>query len=166
MKITHALAALAAVVALSGTAACEDLDTDQPGTAADRADTKNAAKDKVKNVDNSASKQKPTKQKPAAPKETAAQANARESAAQYLDMTGFSRDGLIQQLVVGEGFSKADATYGVDAQHANWNEQAALAAKQYLDMTSFSHDGLVQQLVVGDGYTHEQAEFGVNKVGL
>jgi hypothetical protein len=170
MKITHAVAAAAAVVALAGTAACEDLNTDQPGTAADRANTKNAAKKDAKNVD-TAQAAKPntkakssSKPKPAAPKETAGQAQARQSAAEYLDMEAFSRSGLIDQLKF-EGYSVADATYGVDAQHANWNDQAALSAKEYLDMDSFSHSGLVEQLTF-EGYTQQQAEYGVNQVGL
>src|SRR4051794_11664456 len=77
MKYTHAFAALTAVVALApGPAACESLDTDQPGTAADRADTKNAAKKDAQTADNAASTGKPGKGKPAAPKETGGQAQA------------------------------------------------------------------------------------------
>jgi hypothetical protein len=167
MKITRALIAgiAAATVTLTATG-CESLDSGQPGTAADRADTKDAAKKDAKNVDASGKPKTKGKNSPVAPKETAGQAQARQSAASYLDLTGFSREGLIDQLVQGEGFSKADATYGVDAQHADWNKQAALSAKQYLDMTSFSHSGLVDQLMQGDGYTREQAEYGVKQVGL
>lgn len=168
MKITRALVAIAAVVALTGTAACET--TDQPGTAADRTDTKNAAKKDAKPVATSseaAPKSKPAKPKPtkpAAPKETASQAQARQSAADYLDFSAFSRSGLIDQLKY-EGFSVADATYGTDAQRANWNDQAALSAKEYLDYSSFSRSGLIDQLKY-EGYTTEQATYGVNQVGL
>jgi hypothetical protein len=163
MKKIHALIALMFAMMLAFTG-CEV--PDDSGTAADRADTKDAAKDKAKDKATKAKDTKSEKAKPDAPKETASQANARQAAAQYLDLTGFSREGLINQLINGDGYSKADATYGVDAQHANYNEQAALSAKQYLDLTSFSHQGLVDQLVQGDGYTKEQAEYGVNKVGL
>lgn len=162
MKITHALVAGLATIILVGTAACEDLDADKPGTAADRADTKGAAKKDAKNVDEAA---KPAKsKKPAGPKETAGQAQARDAAAGYLDYDAFSRTGLIKQLEF-EGYTTKDATYGTDAQHANWNEQAALAAKGYLDYDSFSRAGLIQQLEF-EGYTTEQATYGVNKVGL
>lgn len=161
------ITALAIVTAL-GLTACE-VPEDEPGTAADRADTKDAAKDKVKPKDTKTDdadaaptkKPKPTKQ---APVETASEANAREAAAGYLDYTAFSRSGLIGQLEF-EGFSTKDATYGTDAQHADWNEQAALAAKSYLEYTSFSRSGLIEQLTF-EGYTQAQAEFGVNKVGL
>ena len=155
------ITALAIVTAL-GLSACE-VPEDEPGTAADRADTKGAAKEKAQNVD-AAATGKQEKKKQDAPKETPGQANARESAAMYLDMTGFSRKGLIEQLEF-EGFSTKDATYGVDAQHANWNDQAALSAKNYLDMSSFSRQGLIDQLKF-EGYTQAQAEYGVKKVGL
>jgi hypothetical protein len=164
MKITHALAAMAAVVAMAGTAACEDLNTHQPGTAADRASTKNAAKKDARNVAASGKPGQAKSTKPAAPKETASQAQARQSAAGYLDYTAFSRTGLIKQLQF-EGYSAKDATYGTDAQHANWNKQAALAAKHYLDYDSFSREGLIDQLKF-EGYTQAQAEYGVNQVGL
>ena len=97
-------------------------------------------------------------------KETIIQSNARKSAANYLSMTGFSRSALISQLVF-EQYSTADATYGVDAQHADWNKQAVRSAKSYLAMSSFSHSGLVDQLVFA-GYSQAQAEFGVSASGL
>lgn len=103
---------------------------------------------------------------PAAPAETAAQKNARAKAAQYLTISAFSRDGLVDQLVQGDQFAQADAEYGVDAQHADWNAQAVAKAKQYLGISSFSHKGLVDQLVRGDKFTPSQAEAGVTGAGL
>jgi hypothetical protein len=99
-----------------------------------------------------------------APAETAGQANARESAEDYLAYTAFSRKGLIEQLKF-EGYSKSDATYAVDAVSPDWNEQAAKAAKDYLDYSSFSRSGLIEQLEF-EGYTSSQAEYGVNQTGL
>jgi len=108
--------------------------------------------------------------KPAPPTETAGQANARRSAQQYLSFAPFSRAGLIEQLSssAGEGFPLADATYGVDAQHADWNAQAALSAKQYLRMSAFSRAGLIDQLSssAGEKFTYDQAVFGVTAAGL
>jgi len=123
------------------------------GTLADR-----KADEKTSQADSS----KPAKDK--GPKETVAQANARESAAQYLDTAAFSRSGLIDQLKY-EGFSVKDATYGVDAQKANWNNQAALSAQQYLDTSAFSRQGLIDQLMF-EGFTQAQATYGVNQAGL
>jgi hypothetical protein len=106
----------------------------------------------------------------AAPEATAGQQNALDKAQAYLAMTAFSRSGLIKQLSssYGDGFSLADATYGVNHVNADWNEQAARKAKAYLAMTSFSHSGLVNQLSssYGDGFTLAQAEFGVRAAGL
>ena len=83
---------------------------------------------------------------------------------------GFSRAGLIQQLssAAGEGFSLADATYGVDATHTDWNAQACLSAKGYLKLEPFSHAGLVEQLSseYGEQYTPDEAEYGVTCAGL
>ena len=95
---------------------------------------------------------------------TVSQENAVEKATDYLDYTAFSRSGLIKQLKY-EGFSTADATFGVDAQKANWNEQAAKKAKEYLDYSSFSRSGLIKQLRY-EGFTAAQATYGANKVGL
>jgi hypothetical protein len=90
--------------------------------------------------------------------------NAVRAAREYLSMTSFSHDGLIEQLVVGDGYSTADATLAVNSLTVDWNQQAVKAAREYLSMTSFSPQGLVEQLVVGDGYTQSQAEYGVSVV--
>ena len=98
------------------------------------------------------------------PKETVSQSNAKKSAASYLRYSSFSRIGLIGQLEY-EGFSTSDATYGVDAQNADWNAQAAKTAKSYLKVSSFSRIGLIEQLIF-EGFTQSQAEYGVNTTGL
>jgi len=95
---------------------------------------------------------------------TVSQQQAEQLAEDYLNYSAFSRSGLIDQLEY-EGFSTADATYGVDAQNANWNAQAALMAQDYLDYSSFSRTGLIDQLIF-EGFTRAQATYGVNAVGL
>jgi len=141
---------LASILSIT-TAACEVPEDD--GTAADRSEANNKK-------DNKADKST----KADTPNETAGQENARESAESYLDLSAFSRDGLIKQLKF-EDYSIKDATYGVDAQKADWNKQAAASAQAYLDLSSFSRDGLIDQLMF-EGYTRPQAEYGVKKVGL
>ena len=96
--------------------------------------------------------------------ETFSQQQARESARSYLNFTSFSRSGLIDQLEF-EGYSTSDATYGVDAQNADWNAQAAETARDYLEYSSFSRSGLIDQLVF-EGFTLQQATYGVNAAGL
>jgi acyl-CoA synthetase (AMP-forming)/AMP-acid ligase II len=101
---------------------------------------------------------------------TDGQQQAMDSAASYLsEGTGFSRNGLIGQLdsSAGEGFSKADATYGVDAQGADWNAQAVLSAASYLsEGTGFSRNGLIEQLdSSAEGFTKAQAIHGVDAQG-
>ena len=97
-------------------------------------------------------------------KETVNQFNAKRKAASYLSISPFSRSGLIEQLEY-EGFNNSDATYGVDAQKADWNAQAVKAAKNYLKLTAFSRSDLIAQLEY-EGYTNAEATFGVNATGL
>ena len=96
--------------------------------------------------------------------ETVSQRNPRQTAADYLEYTSFSRRGLIEQLEY-EGFTQGDAEYGVDALNVDWNEQAAKTAAGYLEYTSFSRSGLIDQLVY-EGFTQAQAEYGVSTTGL
>ena len=100
---------------------------------------------------------------------TPPQNNAARSAEQYLSMSGFSRDGLIQQLSsdAGDGYSVSDATAAVDSLDVDWNENAAKSAKQYLDMSGFSCSGLIEQLSsrAGDRYSTGQATYGARQAG-
>lgn len=90
-------------------------------------------------------------------------ANAINTAKQYLDYSGFSRQGLIKQLEF-EGYPTESATYAVDNCDANWNEECAETAQNYLDYSSFSRDGLYQQLQF-EGFTDEQIQYGLSAVG-
>lgn len=100
---------------------------------------------------------------------TTPQANAARSAKQYLQMSGFSRDGLISQLSsdAGDRYAVADATVAVDSLDVDWNEQAARSAAQYLKMSGFSCQGLIDQLSssAGDKYTVDQATHGAKQAG-
>ena len=103
-----------------------------------------------------------------APAETAAQSQAVSAAQNYLDLgSGFSQLGLIDQLVQGNQFAVADATFAVDSLNIDYNAQAVLAAKGYLALgTGFSHAGLVDQLEQGNQFTPVQAEAGTTGAGL
>ena len=100
---------------------------------------------------------------------TRPQSNAVRSANQYLSMSGFSRNGLIDQLSsnYGDGYDKADATAAVDSLNVDWNEQATRTATQYLEMSGFSCNGLIDQLSssAGDKYTKAQATYGAKQAG-
>ena len=98
------------------------------------------------------------------PKVSVSQKQASLMAKEYLDYSAFSRSGLIKQLEY-EGFSKEDATYGVDTSNVDWMEQASLMAKEYLEYSAFSRSGLISQLQY-EGFTIEQATYGVDSVGL
>jgi hypothetical protein len=105
----------------------------------------------------------------AAEKMTRQQKNAARSAKQYLSISGFSRDGLIQQLSsdAGDGYDIDDATVAVDSLNVDWNRQAVRSAKQYLRLSGFSCRGLIQQLSssAGDRYTFDEATYGAEQAG-
>ena len=99
---------------------------------------------------------------------TGARGNAVRSARNYLEMTGFSKEGLIDQLSspYGDQYSKADATAAVNSMtDVNWNEQAARKAKSYLEMSPFSCTGLIDQLAsqYADKFTRAEATYGAKQ---
>jgi Host cell surface-exposed lipoprotein len=98
---------------------------------------------------------------------TSGQENALESAQSYIDMSGFSKKGLIRQLSssAGEGFSKADATFAAKHVDVNWKAEAVESAQSYLDMGGFSKQRLIEQLSssAGEGFTLAQAQYAADK---
>lgn len=100
---------------------------------------------------------------------TGPEENAVRSAKQYLSLSGFSREGLIQQLSssAGDGYDRAVATAAVDSLGVDWNENAVKSAKQYLGLSGFSCNGLIDQLSSGSGdkYTVSQATYGAHQAG-
>lgn len=104
---------------------------------------------------------------------TLGQENAIESAQSYLDYTGFSRKGLLDQLTseYGGGFPKADAKFALAYLEKNglvdWNAEAVESAQSYLDFSSFSKNALYEQLTseYGGQFTPEQAKYALKQVG-
>jgi hypothetical protein len=100
--------------------------------------------------------------------ERRANRRAMESAENYLAMSGFSKEGLYEQLSssAGEGFTQAEAQYAVDHVGADWNKEAVQSARNYLEMSPMSRNDLIEQLSssAGEGFTYEQALYAVNKV--
>lgn len=100
---------------------------------------------------------------------TRSQRNALRSAKDYLQMSGFSRKGLIDQLSssYGNGYSSEDATAAVDSLDPDWNKQATRAAAEYLQMQGFSCRQLIGQLSssYGNKFTKAQAEYGAQQAG-
>jgi hypothetical protein len=102
---------------------------------------------------------------------TTAQQNAARAAQSYLSISGFSKQGLIDQLSssAGDGYNVHDATVAVNSlADVDWNQQAARSAKAYLDVSPFSCSALKQQLSssAGDKFTTAQAEYGAKKAGV
>jgi hypothetical protein len=101
---------------------------------------------------------------------TLSQQNAIRSAQSYLDFSGFSRQGLIEQLSseYGEGFPVSDAIFAVDSLIVDWKKEAVESAESYLEFSSFSCQGLIEQLSseYGSQFTIEEATYAANAVGL
>ncbi|MDA0179173.1 Ltp family lipoprotein [Solirubrobacter phytolaccae] len=93
---------------------------------------------------------------------------ALESAESYLETSGFSKQGLYEQLSseYGSGFTQAEAQYAVDHVDVDWNKEAVEAAESYLDTMPMSRQALIDQLTseYGSGFTYEQAVHAVDKV--
>jgi len=153
--------ALTAAVAVGGLSACSSMDNSSNAAAKTHQVATTGNKTEAPSKKTSA---------PATPRYTVAQENAIESARSYLDMSGFSRAGLIQQLSskAGEGFKMADAVFAVNHIKVDWNKEAVESAKAYLQMSSFSRANLILQLSsnAGDKFTLAQATYATNHVGL
>ena len=149
------VAALAATFAL---AACGAASTDA-GTQASTTSTATAT-----SASKPATPKTTAKPKPAAPKLSNEAQEAKESAQSYLDMSGFSKKGLVKQLQF-EGFKAADITAAMATMKVDWNAEAAESAKSYVDMSSFSRASLIKQLTF-EGFTAKEAAFGATAAGL
>lgn len=82
-----------------------------------------------------------------------------DKAVSYNSMSGFSKQGLYEQLLF-EGFPEAAAQYGVDNVSADWSVNALRTANSYLETSAFSDTGLYDQLLFG-GFTPEQASYAL-----
>ena len=102
----------------------------------------------------------------AKPHYSVSQQSAIDSTNSYMStIGGFSRQGLIDQLVFGK-FSVEDATFAADNGGYDWNASAAQSAKSYMDtIGGFSRGSLIDQLLFVK-FTQAQAEFGATSVGL
>ena len=95
---------------------------------------------------------------------TNAQKNAVRTAQSYLESSGFSRKGLIEQLDY-DGYTIGDATTAIDSLDMNWLKQAKKTAKSYLQDSGFSRKGLIEQLDY-DGYTISDATTAVDSLDM
>jgi hypothetical protein len=137
------------------------------GTKSEKAEKEAKANKDPESVEKPEAKPEPPA-KPAEPEMTSGQENAVESAQSYLEMSGFSKEGLIEQLSsdAGEGFTKAEAKFAVNHVDVDWNDEAVESAQSYLEMGGFSRQGLIEQLSssAGEGFTPAQTQYAVDKV--
>ena len=96
---------------------------------------------------------------------TRPQANALRSAKDYLEYSGYSRKGRIEQLHECDNYVISDATVAVDSLNVDWKEQAVKSAKDYLEYSGYSCKGLIEQLHECDDYTVSEATYGAEQAG-
>ena len=87
--------------------------------------------------------------------------NALERAKSYLNVSAYSQEGLLDQLIF-EKYSRQEAEYAVQNCGADWREQAAKKASEHLKYNSFSRQSLIEQLIF-EKFTQEQANYGVEQ---
>lgn len=96
--------------------------------------------------------------------ETENQKRARLDAKTYYESSWFSRTGMIDQLEF-DGFSNADAAYGVDALGVDWALEAEGMADAEIRSDWFSRQGLIDVLVY-QGFTDAEATTAVDALGV
>ena len=94
---------------------------------------------------------------------TLGEINALEKAEDYLNMGGFSKKSLKDQLDF-EGFTKDEIDYAIKNCSADWKKQCVIKANAYLDMGGFSRQSLKDQLEF-EGFTDSQIEYALTEVG-
>lgn len=95
---------------------------------------------------------------------SAGESNALRSAKSYLDMGGFSKEGLKGQLEY-EGYDANQIQYALDNCGADWKEQALESAKSYLSYDiGFSKLGLMDQLEY-EKFTSEEIQYAIDNCG-
>ncbi len=94
---------------------------------------------------------------------TLGERNALAAAKNYLNISGFSKKQLAEQLKF-EGYSDSEAKFAVKYCGADWNEQAGRKAEEYMKINSFSKKQLIGQLEF-EGFTKKQAEYGAKHIG-
>lgn len=89
--------------------------------------------------------------------------NALRKAEQYLDIMGFSKKGLREQLEYEE-YESDEIDYALENCTANWNEECVEKANTYLAIMGFSRSGLHDQLEY-EGFTESEIKYALNEVG-
>lgn len=90
------------------------------------------------------------------------QKQALKKAEQYIDLMGFSKEGLRDQLEY-EGFENESIEYAIENVVVNWNEEALEKAEQYMDLMGFSKEGMRGQLEY-DGFTDSEIEYAIDRL--
>ncbi|AEF25728.1 Ltp family lipoprotein [Streptococcus parauberis] len=131
----------------------------------DKNETKASADKKAKKAEQEKKIEELKKAEESVPREFA---NALDSAENYVFMSGFSKQGLYDQLTseYGDKYPAEAAQYAIDNIKVDWKNEALESANTYQKISPMSNQGLIDQLTspYGDKFTLEEAQYAVENL--
>lgn len=101
-------------------------------------------------------------QEPEEPEVPREHENALSTAENYINMMGFSQQGLREQLEF-EGYPTEAINYAIENIEVDYNEEALETALNYQETMPMSDEGLKEQLIF-EGFTEEQAQYAIDNL--
>ena len=81
--------------------------------------------------------------------------------AKSLQKYRYSKEGLVEQLINVELFTKEEADYAVEQVNFDWKENAVKEAESYVNSGKISKEKLLEILVENKKFTQEEAEYAI-----
>lgn len=144
----------------------DSVENEAPKETTTKEDKKEAPKEEKAPAETPPEEEAPQEEKPAeeAPKQDVSreQRNALKSAENYLSFSGFSEQGLREQLEFEE-FPADAIDYALNNVEVDWNEEALQSAQNYDEIGGMSDEGLRGQLEY-EGFSAEQIEYALSNL--
>lgn len=87
-------------------------------------------------------------------------------AAKSLQKYRYSKEGLVEQLINVELFTKEEADYAVEQVNFDWKENAVKEAESYVNSGKISKEKLLEILVENKKFTQEEAEYAIENAKI
>ena len=81
--------------------------------------------------------------------------------AKSLQKYRYSKEGLVEQLINVELFTKEEADYAIEQVNFDWKENAVKEAESYVNSGKISKEKLLEILVENKKFTQEEAEYAI-----
>ena len=86
--------------------------------------------------------------------------------AKSLQKYRYSKEGLVEQLINVELFTKEEADYAVEQVNFDWKENAVKEAESYVNSGKISKEKLLEILVENKKFTQEEAEYAIENAKI